>query len=486
MKKQIIAIIVLSVGLVPLFACGANWYVDSTASADGNGASDSPFKTIRAALDASGAGDTIWVRGGEGRSYTIAGDSDALQIPETKEGLFICAYETNPGDGGRAVLAVADDYITSGNKCHIVSNGAANVTFSGFICSYGKESLGKQKVGDVRFVFLGAPNFTLSACEFFCTGVPGYLGSGANGIVTPKTEDLNTASGLTIDNCFFHDTTGYRVDTAATPVFVPHNTTIQNSVFSNVWRIAADPGPNKGKYTNFTFVSNVVYVGAIRGDWSPTGANFQFGSLFSSGYGGLGENAEIAYNVFIGTDEDWRGIFAMTRFDGFGGKQRFHHNVIRNFAWTWRYQRGGDSPNKSTVIEMFDNIFDLTGGRTIVFDEGYNGDTPYVGRSIFVSGSFFRNNALVRSSAFWGGASALANGYDRSVVLLTNNVGLAASPEFVETNDIYSADFYRPKLRLGQDVDLRRIGWTGENDEYPRYVGAREPIVMGSFTIHLR
>ncbi|MBQ6915407.1 MAG: hypothetical protein IJQ65_06775 [Kiritimatiellae bacterium] len=61
-----------------------------------------------------------------------------------------------------------------------------------------------------------------------------------------------------------------------------------------------------------------------------------------------------------------------------------------------------------------------------------------------------------------------------------------ARAEFVETNDVYSADFYRPRLRLGQDADLRRIGWTGENNEYPRYIGALPPYYPGGFSLRIR
>jgi len=135
------------------------------------------------------------------------------------------------------------------------------------------------------------------------------------------------------------------------------------------------------------------------------------------------------------------------------------------------------------LLEFADNIIDAK----VLFYENAS-DTAHQ-LSAIKAGSVLRNNAvcLTNNDVIVTGkatTSEMYNLFDK--LTITNNVFLANLPEFVETNDVYSADFYRPKLRLGQDADLRRIGWRGENNEYPRFVGAREPIVRGSFTIHLR
>ena len=456
-------------------------YVDSL----GNGSGTSPesaLPTIREALDIAGPGFTIWVRGGEGRAYVVSNDTDTLPIPATMEGLSIRAYGETPGDGGRAALSVSPSYIDDGNSLHIVSNAATDVTFAGFTCSYGQKSLGVQNKPSVFLVAVAAPRFTLADCEFFCTGIPGYAQSGANGIVSAirVDGDWHAATGLLVERCFFHDTTGYRGDTGPYPLRVPTGTTIRECVFSNAWGVATDPGSGQTKYRDFTFVSNVVHSGPVRGG-SPS---FPHG-VFSSGWGGLGGGAEIAYNVFVGTGEPSRGILALARWDGLGGSERFHHNVVRNYGWVWGYNRNGD-PTGKTVAEVFDNVFDLTEGGTVVRDEGFDGETPRVGKPIFYAGSFSRNNAIVAPGAFWGGASALAEDYDRSVVSPLDDIALDESPDWVCTNDLFHADFYRYRTSRQRVPDLGVLGWRGEEGEFPLWIGARPPLYPAATMLILK
>ena len=463
-------------------------YVDSQGSGDGSSPS-SPLSTIRAAVQIAGANDTIWVRGGTGRSYSVANDAQTVAISAGKTGLSIRAYEETPGDGGHASLSVSNTFVADGGTEHIVSVDATGVTLAGFTCSYGPSSLGYNKSpASVKFVAVSAPGFTLSDCEFFCTGIPGYSGSGVNGIVAALQveNDYHAAAGMTIERCYFHDTIGNRGDTAIAPLLVANNTTIRECVFSNAWVIARDPGPNKTKFKNFTFVSNVVCAGAIRGSESYFSFANQYGSLFPSGYGGLGSGAEFAHNVFIGTGDAGRGIFAFSSFQGFGGVQRFHHNVVENFPWIWGFNRGGTAPNGKTVAEFFDNYVELSEGGSIVRDEGFDGSTVRVGNPLFVAGSFSRKNAIMAPGVFWGGASALADGYNRSVVSPLDDIVITASPEWIRTDDIFHENFYRYRLLSREPDDLGSSGWTGNNGEYPRWIGAKEPQYPEStlITIH--
>lgn len=460
----------------------AELYVDSLGS--GNGSSPaSALPTIREALDIAGPGFTIWVRGGEDRSYVVSNETDTLPIPATLEGLSIRAYGETPGDGGRAAFSVSPSYIDDGNRIHIVSNAATDVTLAGFTCSYGPRSLGVQNKGSVLLIAVAAPRFTIADCEFFCTGIPGYAGSGANGIVAAikVNDNWHVATGMLVERCFFHDTTGYRGDTAPQPLRVATGTTIRECVFSNAWRIAADPGPGKTKFCDFTFVSNVVHSGPMR---DASYFSFPHG-LFSSGWGGLGGGAEIAYNVFVGTGEPNRGILALARWDGLGGSERFHHNVVCNYGWVWGYKRDGN-PTGKTVAEIFDNVFDLMDGGTIIRDEGFDGETPRVGTPIFHTGSFSRNNAIVASGAFWGGASALAEDYDRSVVSPLDDIAIDEPPDWVCTNDLFHADFYRYRTSRTATPDLGVLAWRGENNEYPLWIGAKPPLYPSATMLILR
>lgn len=458
-------------------------YVDSLGS--GNGSSpESALPTIREALDIAGPGFTIWVRGGEDRSYVVSNETDTLRISAELEGLSIRAYGETPGDGGRAAFSVSPSYIDDGNRIHIVSNAATDVTLAGFTCSYGPRSLGVQNKGSVLLIAVAAPRFTIADCEFFCTGIPGYSGSGANGIVAAinVNDNWHVATGMLVERCFFHDTTGYRGDTAPQPLRVATGTTIRECVFSNAWRIAADPGPGKTKFCDFTFVSNVVHSGPMR---DASYFSFPHG-LFSSGWGGLGGGAEIAYNVFVGTGEPNRGILALARWDGLGGSERFHHNVVCNYGWVWGFNRGDNAPTGKTVAEIFDNVFDLMDGGTIVRDEGFDGETPRVGTPIFHTGSFSRNNAIVASGAFWGGASALAEDYDRSVVSPLDDIAIDEPPDWVCTNDLFHADFYRYRTLRTATPDLGVLAWRGENNEYPLWIGAKPPLYPSATMLILR
>ena len=457
-------------------------YVDSLGS--GNGSSPaSALPTIREALDIASPGCTIWVRGGEDRSYVVSNETDTLRIPAELEGLSIRAYGETPGDGGRAAFSVSPSYIDDGNRIHIVSNAATDVTLAGFTCSYGPKSLGVQNKGSVLLIAVAAPRFTIADCEFFCTGIPGYAGSGANGIVAALQVDgdWHVAGGMVVERCFFHDTTGYRGDTAPQPLRVATGTTIRECVFSNAWRIATDPGGGQTKFRDLTFVSNVVHSGPMR---DASYFSFPHG-LFSSGWGGLGGGAEIAYNVFVGTGEPNRGILALARWDGLGGSERFHHNVVCNYGWVWGYKRDGD-PTGKTVAEIFDNVFDLMDGGTIVRDEGFDGETPRVGTPIFHTGSFSRNNAIVASGAFWGGASALAEDYDRSVVSPLDDIAIDEPPDWVCTNDLFHADFYRYRTSRTATPDLGVLAWRGENNEYPLWIGAKPPLYPSATMLILR
>ena len=201
--KRIIFIVALSVALAPIFCSGTDYYVDSQAAPGGTGTQAAPYATIPAALAEASANSTIWVRGGEGRAYGVTNNTDTLQISPGMEGLSLRAYETTPGDRGRADVVISDTYITDGNRFNIISNAATGVTISGLAFSFGINSIGKQKVGACSIFWNDGPFATLENCVFRAPEPSKYAGSGTTPLIWCKTTD---ATNLVVRGCEFYNT----------------------------------------------------------------------------------------------------------------------------------------------------------------------------------------------------------------------------------------------------------------------------------------
>ncbi|MCR5838764.1 MAG: hypothetical protein K6G94_03935 [Kiritimatiellae bacterium] len=481
--KRIIFIVALSVALAPIFCSGTDYYVDSQAASSGDGTQASPFATIQEGVDAASSGDTVYLKG----SLYVSQASQCVVIPAGKPELTLSNW-----GGGRFSIEVDNDFMKNmENKAstNIINICSQSNTISGIEFVYHKNSLGQQYYGKGSCIFFFTNYQTVADCRFYRPGneaTPGY--AGVDRLISGQSwgGDKNNSYGqsyMTIRNCIFENTFGFRGDTHKYPIGVGDYATIANCVFSNCWAIAASI--QNGKFNNYTIVSNVLILAAMDTSKYLAPAE-QHAGVFTSAFGGMGKG-EIAYNVFIGQNRDF-ALFNYGRNDGFNsGKISFHHNTVIGFAYILS---GGRTNSKDDVygdnkalFEFADNIIDAN----VLFYE--NATNAAHQASAIKSGSVLWNNAvcLTNNDLIATGAaakSAMYNLFDK--LSISNNVFLASLPEFVETNDINSADFYRPRLRLGQDADLRRIGWTGENNEYPRFVGAREPIAPGLFTIHLQ
>ena len=484
MMKRTIAVIVLSVGLMPFLASGAEVYVDSQAAPGGTGTQASPFATIQEGIDAAIAGDTVYIKG----SLFVSQASQCVVIPVDKPELTLANW-----GGERFSVEVDKDFIKNmpdRASTNIITICSQSNTIIGIDFVYHKNSLGLQNYGKGTFIFFRTNYQTVADCRFSRTvsdGAPGYGG------VAKLIDGLQWGGGqnnsygqdhVAIRDCVFENVFGYRGDTHKYPIGIGDYATIANCVFSNCWSIAA--AMHNGKFNNHTIVSNVLILAALDSSkyLAPTEQN---AGVFASAFSGTGKG-EIAYNVFVAPNHDFP-LFNYGRFDGFNsGRISFHHNTVMGFACIFSGGRT-DLPktdvygDNKALFEFADNIIDAN----VLFYE--NATNAAHQASAIKSGSVLWNNAvcLTNNSVITTGkatSSAMYNLFDK--LSISNNVFLSCMPDFVETNDIYSADFYRPRLRRGQDVDLRRIGWTGENGEYPRFVGAREPIVMGSFKIYLR
>ena len=488
--KRIIVIGALSAGLASGLCSGSDYYVDSQAAPGGIGTQASPFATIPAALAAASANSTIWVRGGEGRAYGVTNSTDTMQIPPAMDGLSIRAYKTTPGDGGRALVAISDTYIIDGNRAHIISNRAANVTISGLDFAFGTTAIGKQNVGSCSILWTASPFTTMENCLLRMPEPAKYAGSGASSTLVLCAS--REATNLVVRGCEFRNTRCWSSNHGYVPIKCKSNALIAGNVFSNVNSTAtaeqrdAVNGGEQACY-NFSFVSNVVY-----------GAN-DGGNLSSGFVCGLypgPKSAEIAFNRFVAQPDapavengssfvrhrvnlTFGGQFAET-FSG-KGATLVHHNTFIGGRSAFLFSDGEKAKRKS---QFFSNLLLLDPDGTNLVDSSSVTAFSDGRTTSFVAPSCLRNNAY--TGVLTGGNASELEGYDLGAGLeITNNIALASSPEFICTNDIYNADFYRVRCRQG-DPNLKRLGWRGPDGLQPRFIGALEPIVPGSFTIYLR
>ena len=488
--RRVVSLLVMAfiASPLPLVVSGAEIYVDSQASQGGTGTQASPFATIPAALAAASANSTIWVRGGEGRAYGVTNNTDTLQIPSGMEGLSICAYETTPGDGGRALVAISDTYIIDGNRAHIISNRAANVTISGLDFAFGTTAIGKQNVGSCSILWTAAPFTTLENCLLRMPQPTTYAGSGASSPLVICTS--REATNLVVRGCEFRNTRCWSTAHGYAPIKSKSNAVIVGNIFTNVNATAtaeqrdAVNGGEQACY-NFSFVSNVVYGANDGGNLS---AAFLYGL-----YPGP-KSAEIAFNRFVadpGARNMQGGIISHRVNLTFGGQfadafsgydaTLIHHNTIIGGRSAFLFSDGEKAKRKS---QFFSNLLLLDPDGTNLVDSSSVTAFSDGRTTSFVAPSCLRNNAYT-GVLTGGNATALAI-YDLEAGLeITNNIVLSAPLEFICTNDIYNADFYRVRCRQG-DPNLKKLGWKGPDGLQPRFIGALEPLVSDTFIIRLR
>ena len=473
----------------------AELYVDSLGS--GNGSSpESALPTIRAALDIAGPDYVIWVRGGDGRAYGVANNADAISIPAALEGLSIRAYGQTPGDGGLAPVAVSGTYIADGGRAAIVSNAAERVTIEGFRFAWTTESLGKNNVANCPLIVNAAPFLTISNCEFVFSGnLPGYGQSGLHqpiiGCVTVPATNLVVA-GCSFFNCRPNDGNlgrGYKL------LQLRDNAHVERCVFSNCTDIVRGVQLRAGGdiCTSFvSFSSNVVF------QVSP-GSNRP---VFLAGYDGP-RNIAVSYNRFVNdASAPSARIFEKKR-EGFQNGPLFHHNTIVGFR-EFIYAENLTYNASTLKASIFDNIFVLAADATNIIENSSGKiNPPSCPPTMFKSGSFYRNNALL-TGMFNGGTAANVHTdgwtYDITAGLAIDNTfvlggttvpaGTAVPvppPDFAETNNLFSANFYRPKATRKEGVfNYGRAGWKGENGEYPEYLGALPPLYPAAAMMILR
>ena len=171
--------------------------------------------------------------------------------------------------------------------------------------------------------------------------------------------------------------------------------------------------------------------------------------------------------------------------EAFSGKEAtlVHHNTIIGGQSAFLFNEAQGNKRKN---QFFSNLILLDTGGTALVENVKDGTTEFSGgrTTSFMAPSCLRNNAY--TGVLTGGNATELATYDLKAGLeITNNIALAAPLEFICTNDIYSADFYRVRCHPG-DPDLRRLGWRGPNGEYPRYIGALPPYYPEGFSLKIR
>ena len=443
-------------------------YVDANAADGGNGTESAPLRSIAAAVPLCAVHGTVHVRGGDDRVYNIATADDLVTVTAERY-LTITKWGD---DRARIVVASTLHSVVSNPSVISIPVGVVHTTISGLDFTYygsttkdaPDSSLGKEgRCIDVQgdyttvddCVFRQSGNYTRS------NGTLNYS-EAANGIghaaVATRAQQTDRHNGryLTVNRCSF---LGESDDRSMRATRLGENSTLSENVFSNccyiLWAIKESGEP-------FLIESNVLY---------------RCGTVSTGIYGGAGEfqNAEFRYNIFW-CDSGIAVPFITKNNNGLNKSVLFHHNTIVNASHFAEIQN-----NKcSWYPQIFDNLFVLDpaseDGRTVFKNN----------QTAFASGCFssfktgengcLRNNAWYAPGGISGGAATQVSGYDLSKgCMITNNVVLSAPPAFVSTK-LDSPDFCRPASRNGDWVGSG-YAWTGENDEYDDWIGAKPGIV---------
>ena len=181
------------------------------------------------------------------------------------------------------------------------------------------------------------------------------------------------------------------------------------------------------------------------------------------------KNAEIAYNIFVNSGVD----FFVKSVRGMHGSPRFHHNTVvgcENFI------RVTEVNTVEWTPWIFDNLIVTTDSGSVIREDA----TSLANRvSSFKSGSFFSGNAYWTRNFNAGTGPSNFDQYVLGLNVTADNQVLAAQPQFIETNDFTSADFYRLNAARYPWV-TQAAGASGRIDNVTvtyeaTYIGAVEP-----------
>lgn len=459
-KGASLMLLVCIASLSPVIASGADFYVNASATAGGDGSQSAPFATIKAAVDAanlvSGA-STIYVSSG---TYAIAAASDfaTINVPD----LTITA--ANPSS--KPVVAIDPDLSTVQNnpKVFTASQGADRLTVANikFTFSYAgdKTAAGNSFGQSGRLLSLAANDCVVEGCEFVQIGTTGKNwtdGEGGGGVVTADSHQNTHATkgtGLIVRNCRF-DHVGYSTATTSgfRPIKVADNGQVIGNVFDSCSGYFTVYKQSSGGYFASNRIVNCTQPIKCQGD----------------NYGEIA-NGEIAYNVFVGSDI---AFFEKNANAGFAGQPRFHHNTVVGCSG---FVQVDEVNTISWQPWIFDNLIIASGSGCIIRE---NATSLANRKSSFKAGSFFTGNVWLAPDFVSGTAPTQFDDYELSLAV-SDNKELAVAPVFLNTSDPTSPDYYRlnveryPWVRTIAQGASGKIGSTTYSYA-ATYVGAVEP-----------
>ena len=436
-----------------LFAAGsagaADFYVDASAAAGGDGSQASPFATIKAAVDAANGvsgPSTIHVASG---TYAIASASDfvTVSVPD----LTLAAVDP----ANKPVVALDANLSTVQNNPVVFSVpvGSDRLTVANlqFAYSYaGDKNVAGNSFGESGKLFSFAANdCVFDGCEFVQTGTTGrnWADGGLLYSDSSEADRERKGAGLVVRNCLFDHVGASKFR----PIKIAGRSQIVGNVFDACSGFFAIHKQSSGGY----FVSNRI-VNCTQPILS-TGDNW--GEL---------PNGEIAYNVFVGSDI---AFFEKTGNRGYAGQPRFHHNTVVGCRC---FVQVDDVNGIEWTPGLFDNIVLASETGSVICE---NTASLANRKSSFKEGSFFTGNAW-RAPDFVSGTALNFNGYALGLSV-SGNKELASAPDFLETVDVTSTNYYRLNSYRYPWVTTTAQGATGYD---ATYVGAIEPIYIESTT----
>ncbi len=427
----------------------SNIYVDASAAENGGGTEEAPFRTIAEAAAWSGENVTIHVRGGGDRVYAIDTAEDLIVL--NAKNMVLQAWE---GSEEAPLIEVSPSLATLTNNPSVVTipSGCDGATVRGLAFHYSCTSAAKldgNSLGKGGCVIrLTANDCSVEDCTFTQEGTP-YRDYNSTYSVRSDAEQgtrTTVGKGMTVRRCRFTNVTGLGVKTG-------DNATLAENIYDACIRCFF---PVK-QIDGFSFISNRV----INCTTTMSSAGQSYGEL---------TNAELAYNIFVGSDVPFltKGVQGMSQVV-------IHHNTIVGFTSFLAI----DNFTMWFKPTIFDNLIVLPGDDTSVFVLNASG-TPIN----FQTDSVFRNNAYLANDLITGTALE-QDGYSDNLTQ-TDNIVLTEAPVFINTSDVKSDNFYRPKQGANETWAIRGAAWTNSG-AYPDYIGAMAPnYTRAGFTMIVR
>ena len=407
---------------------------------------------------------TIHVASG---TYAIASASDFATVSVAD--LTIAAAD--PSD--KPVVALDADLSVSANNPVVFAAavGADRLTVANlrFTFSYAanKNAAGNSLGQYGRLIAPAAKDCVVEGCEFVQTGTTGQnWGDGITGgglVWADSSEQTHSTrgTGLVVRNCLF-DHVGYSTLSTSgfRPIKVADNAQIVGNVFDTCAGFFTSHKQSSGGY----FVSNRV-VNCMKPILSE-----------GDGYGEL-QNGEIAYNVFVGSAV---AFFEKNYLRGYAGQPRIHHNTVVGCSAFVQVDEIYD-PSKPATISwtpwIFDNLVIVSGNGCIIRENATALKEDL--KSSFKPGSFFTGNAWLAPDFVSGTAPLRFDDYKLGLAV-SDNKELVAPPEFLNTSDPTSPDYYRLNANRYPWVSTTARGASGMINKVQvsydaTYVGAVEP-----------